>query len=338
MLKIDDQKSKNLKYLSPLIAVIVPALIFSTLNINVGAVKPTKNDCITIQSGTLLDVKDNTIGLGYDQYGYNYQAHMFNGNYSDYMRGDSVPSVPGGDYRLMMNWNDAWLSNKSCDGDNYLDRHYGYASYQGSGAWLTNHASGTYTDYVWDIAGAYTFHIHYSDNDYYYPVTLTQSESNITGTLTDNYLPSQYPDKVLTLTGTITGDDFTFTVQYPGNFWGKRTFTGSVDSSGGLSGGWVDDGTGSGAGTWSTSDGTAQKVYETCTWSDFIKIVAVPNGAQDSDPSVINSGVWTVDGKEIGPEIWGSFAIIQEISDDPCGQVEDLSNYKSDLRAGLGNW
>jgi hypothetical protein len=27
-----------------------------------------------------------------------------------------------------------------------LDRHYGYPSYRGSGAWLTNHQSGTYED------------------------------------------------------------------------------------------------------------------------------------------------------------------------------------------------
>ena len=43
-----------------------------------------------------------------------------------------------------MKWNDAWLSNKDCDGDSLLDRHYGFDSYIGSGAWLTNHQSGTY--------------------------------------------------------------------------------------------------------------------------------------------------------------------------------------------------
>jgi hypothetical protein len=41
-----------------------------------------------------------------------------------------------------MKWNDAWLSNKDCDGDGKLDRYYGYPSYIGSGAWLTNHQSG----------------------------------------------------------------------------------------------------------------------------------------------------------------------------------------------------
>ncbi len=38
-----------------------------------------------------------------------------------------------------MKWNDAWLSNKDRDGDGNLDRHWGYPSYIGSNAWLTNH-------------------------------------------------------------------------------------------------------------------------------------------------------------------------------------------------------
>jgi hypothetical protein len=40
---------------------------------------------------------------------------------------------------LKMKWNDAWLANTDADGDELLDRHYGYPSYLGSGAWLTNH-------------------------------------------------------------------------------------------------------------------------------------------------------------------------------------------------------
>lgn len=100
-----------------------------------------KNVCSNIQSGALTDVVGNQITLGYDLWGYNYQAHMFNGFYDNYSR----PATPatGGD-SLEMKWNDAWLSNKDCDGDGKLDRHYGFSSYIGSGAWLTNHQSGTY--------------------------------------------------------------------------------------------------------------------------------------------------------------------------------------------------
>ena len=45
-----------------------------------------------------------------------------------------------------MKWNDAWLSNKDCDGDGKLDRHYDYPSYIGSGAWETNHQWGSYEE------------------------------------------------------------------------------------------------------------------------------------------------------------------------------------------------
>ena len=95
--------------------------------------------CTTIQDGTLLDVLDGAITTGYDEFGYNYQAHLFNGRYCD---SDRVVGGPYCDVGLVMKWNDAWLSNKSCDNDAYLDRHFGSNSYSGSGAWVTNHMSG----------------------------------------------------------------------------------------------------------------------------------------------------------------------------------------------------
>lgn len=111
----------------------------------------SNNGCTTIQDGTLLTSDGELITTGYDEWGYNYQAHMFNGMWCDYH-----PNYrPGGawhewcmenygDVELMMKWNDAWLSNKDCDEDMLLDRHFGYVSYIGSGAWLTNHQRGSY--------------------------------------------------------------------------------------------------------------------------------------------------------------------------------------------------
>jgi len=116
-----------------LMLVLVAALIAAP----VMAGKPS--DCTTIKEGTLLASNGDPLVLGYDEFGYNYQAHMFNGRYCDYDR------VAGGDYcdvKLMMKWNDAWLSNKDCDGDGLLDRHSGYDTYIGSGAWMTNHQTG----------------------------------------------------------------------------------------------------------------------------------------------------------------------------------------------------
>lgn len=103
----------------------------------------TKLGCTTIQSGEFLASDGSVISTGYDQWGYNYQAHMFNGGYCDAYR-DAAWCQPYKDVQLMMKWNDAWLSNVDCDDDDLLDRHHGFNSYIGSGAWLTNHMWGSY--------------------------------------------------------------------------------------------------------------------------------------------------------------------------------------------------
>jgi hypothetical protein len=103
--------------------------------------------------------------VGFDAYGVNYQAHLFNGSYfNNYANGAGFPAYDGDDaaylaanpsaashwawpYRsttVNMKWNDAWLSNQDCDGDGLLDRHYGFPSYIDSGAWETNHMLDTY--------------------------------------------------------------------------------------------------------------------------------------------------------------------------------------------------
>jgi hypothetical protein len=181
----------------------------------VTAAKP--GQCATIQSGTLLNSSGDPITTGYDEWGYNYQARLFNGMYCDAYR-DAAWCQPYKDDNLAMKWNDAWLSNKDCDADGLLDRHFGFASYIGSGAWLTNHMSGRYD---------------------------------------------------------------------------------------------LDNG-------------------ETCRWTYFVKIVAVPVGA------VVSGGVWyTAAGAEIGPAIWVEFAVIQEVINDPCADAHGLA-YRSPLNAGLG--
>jgi hypothetical protein len=153
------------------------------------AAKPNK-DCTTIQDGILTYspghyLEGEPLQVGFDPYGYNYQGRMFRGSYANaYLGGYGYPPYEGDDdaylaenpgagntwvwpYRniqLSMKWNDAWLSNKDCDGDGKLDRHYGHASYIGSGAWLTNHMNGgegkdRWTYFVKIVAapvGAYT--------------------------------------------------------------------------------------------------------------------------------------------------------------------------------------
>jgi hypothetical protein len=78
-------------------------------------------------------------------------------------------------------------------------------------------------------------------------------------------------------------------------------------------------------------------------WTYFVKIVAVPTGSYPDLPEVVD--VWgdshltyyTSTGEEIGLQIWGSFAIIQDVYNNPCEDYEGLQ-YKSEIRSGLGNW
>lgn len=147
-----------------------------------------RNRGTTIQDGILTYseghyLEGEPLTTGYDPFGYNYQAHIFVGSYANvYLGRNGFPPYEGDDdayyqrlvdedfaenledaaeimdkewywdYRnvwLMMKWNDAWLSNKDCDGDGKLDRHFGYDSYIGSGAWLTNHMRGEDGEDIW---------------------------------------------------------------------------------------------------------------------------------------------------------------------------------------------
>ncbi|MCK9411499.1 MAG: hypothetical protein M0Q53_04305 [Prolixibacteraceae bacterium] len=46
---------------------------------------------------------------------------------------------------------------------------------------------------------------------------------------------------------------------------------------------------------------------------------------------------YNADGTVIGQEIWGSFAIVESIVNDPCANMHGVQ-YKSPDHAGLGNW
>ncbi len=122
---------------------------------------------LTYSSGHYL--YGTPLQVGYDPYGYNYQAHMFNGSYANaYLGGYGFAPYDGDDveylaenpdavntwvwpYRgitLMMKWSDVWLANTDCNGDGLLDRGYscdpqGASNSACEGAWLTNHMRGT---------------------------------------------------------------------------------------------------------------------------------------------------------------------------------------------------
>ncbi len=111
----------------------------------------SNSTCAKIQSGTIVDSAGQPIEVGFDMYGYNYQAHLFEGTYDSVDRKlDGKYWGQVGDYvddALSMKWSDDWLSNVDCNGDHKLDRGLVNGTPTGiSSGWLTNHANGYYID------------------------------------------------------------------------------------------------------------------------------------------------------------------------------------------------
>ena len=119
--------------------------------------KPNSN-CANIQSGSITDSVGNTVTLGFDQYGYNYQAHLFVGTYESvdrdltdgqggdpYPGDESDPPIATLDDSLIMKWSDPWLANVDCNDDGKLDRGLVDGVVGGTSlGWLTNQAEGDY--------------------------------------------------------------------------------------------------------------------------------------------------------------------------------------------------
>lgn len=147
-----------------LLALVVLLLLLAATTTAALADKPTSfdsqgnetgwaqsNNCTTIQSGQITDSAGNPLSTGYDQYGYNYQAHMFNGTYDSSDRNiDGTYWGIVADYvddHLIMKWSDEWLANVDCNDDGKLDRGLVDGVVGGTSlGWLTNHVQGDYTD------------------------------------------------------------------------------------------------------------------------------------------------------------------------------------------------
>lgn len=134
-----------------------------------------KDKCTSIQSGDInypdTHYIKEAISTGFDIYGYNYQAHIYKGNYANlYLGGAGYPPFEGDDdyfiehdelitpgswfmthyypYRndeVNMTWNDAWQPNKDCDGDGFLDV-ISSSDAVGTGGWENFHRKGTYVN------------------------------------------------------------------------------------------------------------------------------------------------------------------------------------------------
>lgn len=115
------------------------------LAVLVGVPTNTFAQCAKIQGGTITALNGIPITTGFDQYGYNYQAHMFNGLATNFTR-PPVPDTEGTE-NLVMKWSDDWIANVDCNGDGKLDR--GLNAKTGvvtgiSTGWVTNHYEGDY--------------------------------------------------------------------------------------------------------------------------------------------------------------------------------------------------
>jgi hypothetical protein len=132
--------------MKPSIRIVSFLLLFILLALFTATISAGPNGCVSIQDGGLTDSAGNLLSTGFDQFGYNYQAHQFNGTYDGSDRNlDGTYWGTVADYvddRLSMAWSDDWLSNRDCTDDGKLDRGASGTS-QG---WLTNHVEGEYVD------------------------------------------------------------------------------------------------------------------------------------------------------------------------------------------------
>ena len=118
-------------------------------------------NCMKIKDGVITDSANNLVTTGYDPFGYNYQARLFNGTYDSSDRTlDGTYWGQVGDYtddNLLMKWSDEWLSNLDCNGDGKLDRGLNAKTGVSTGSsrgWLTNQIEG---DYIGDDSDSHHY-------------------------------------------------------------------------------------------------------------------------------------------------------------------------------------
>jgi hypothetical protein len=97
----------------------------------------------------------------------------------------------------------------------------------------------------WNLKGRNQVEAVYQGSTFTYSVTFRQSGSCLTGTLTDPYFPTTGP-----ISGTVSGNHVTFSFRYPsGSVQGTRTYSGTINRRGAVSGTWSQTGSQGGGGT-----------------------------------------------------------------------------------------
>lgn len=197
-----------------------------------------------------------------------------------------------------MKWNDAYSNNQE------------ESSYIGSGAWFTTHMMGEYED--WNFIGDWVLDFVYNDSHYLHDMTIT-SNSSFLGTGAARFSPQTW-----TVSGfTDEENNFHMKIIYDGQDYWVDAISDTTIGDEKMSGTWVSS---SGQiGTWSTISGGATKVV--CRWDSFLKTVAKPTADYSCQYPY--------------PAPDGDFCVIQEVSNNTCGNTHGLS-LKENSPVGLG--
>jgi hypothetical protein len=171
----------------------------------------------------------------------------------------------------------------------------------------------------WNLNGSNSVDVTYDGSEYVYSVTFKQSGSALSGTLSDPYYPTSGA-----VSGTVSGNNVTFTFDYPsGSVQGKRTYTGTISQSGAVSGTWTQ---------------TGSEVPNNGTWTLTGK--AVPGATPSPSPTCEAAQHQTVVTQHAGfPDIAELFTDV--ITFSWCGgpggnQPQILSSYQSSKVAESG--
>ena len=112
----------------------------------------------------------------------------------------------------------------------------------------------------WNLNGNNKVNAVYLGTTYTYSVTFKQAGSCLGGTLTDTYYAGTATGPIW---GTVNKNSVTFSFAYPsGSVQGTRTFTGTINRWGAVSGTWSETGSEQGSGTWTL----AKHAAHACPW------------------------------------------------------------------------
>ena len=110
----------------------------------------------------------------------------------------------------------------------------------------------------WNLNGHNEVQAVFQGKTYTYDVTFKQFGSCLSGTLTDGYFPVTGP-----ISGTVKRNHVTFSFTYPsGSIQGTRTYTGTINRWGAVSGTWSETGSENGSGTFTL----AKHAAHACPW------------------------------------------------------------------------